>query len=706
MKKASKILVALLALCLLMGALALAISADEPAPANVVTSQDGDNNAFDSNVLNASKLLTKADVTETSGNVYRKVTVKTKGTNVNDAIIYNQPYDGGNRILYNQEVVIVEFDFKNEGLADMIFVPKIYDSIPRYNADGSYLASTPSSSATTNIGPRFKLSNDQICVYWGGYAPETSELSRDVWHRITLVYDIVSTAKKMQIPAYSNATTVIPDTFVEKDVWDLSESRIHYYVDGQLVKTANFGTGFGYSGCLVADGKHTDFLYKTTIGTETAASVGQSIGFDNINISNYSKSYVSTHGIDFDSILYDTKSEIVDDGEGNLSTVEVKVPKATLAGNPYTNLGTNVNTKAAIYYVSEDGLTTFNKTTVDKGTANLPAYEAEGNVDTTPDYYSLNTTEWNADDITAATAGLAVGGQFNIRAVTEKVAPDKFPGLKVNFTLYSNYVMNVYVPADTLAEELNVWADEEMTQQVPVRDQVTINEVIYNRYSVIVGAADAENHTLYFDYLYEEGAYIYEFTYGVPAYARAVMEQYSENTAAKELVVNMANYADKVLKLTSAGDNVYSTFLAECDPEGTYVATYTNLAVGTASGATGTAVEKVANISFSFDTFAPTYVLTLTEAADVTVSYSGYNAVAVTPDEGVYVSYAGKDIEAQASLRLSKITNVTFTVGEGTVEYSLEAYINSLDAETEGAYINAAKALYAFAIEAGQYSAQ
>lgn len=266
-------------------------------------------------------------------------------------------------------------------------------------------------------------------------------------------------------------------------------------------------------------------------------------------------------------------------------------------------------------------------------------------VDHTPDYYGIKRIGWAGID--EATEGLATSGEYTITAVMGKVAPDTFPGLQYNLSLYSNYVLNIYVPQEIDGvSNVTVSTVEDGSIMFSQFESGTIGGVEYDKFGYMLGIADTNVATYYVVYYVDEQMISFPVTVGVPTYADIVMGMYADDTSAKgeatkTLIVNMANYALKVLEVSdsdmnSEGAQIYADIVSEYGAQYlTYYAGLTNdrfLAEGdlyakhgvadlnwtTKTGANEGETEAlgyVEAIGFEFNTFEPVFYLKLSDAA-------------------------------------------------------------------------------------------
>ena len=368
----------------------------------------------------------------------------------------------------------------------------------------------------------------------------------------------------------------------------------------------------------------------------------------------------------------------------------------------------------------------------------IPAFDGEDIADdVSPEWYSFGRVSWNSSDFEAAKAGLLTGGEYRIRAVMGKKAPDTIPGLKINLTLYSNYVLNFYVPEERSGvEDLVISTMPDGSSSITRLEAGTIGGVRYDRFSYLFGAADTKLVKFYVVYTLDGERLSYEIEYGVPYYAASAMQQLPcDATVAKGLIINMANYADKVLTFADSdksdlGARAYLKLLELYGED--YLAAFNSLSNekfleggeiyisdGVAETKLGDAMAYVDGLGFNFDTYAPAYLLRpssealATESFKIFVKYGDaeFSEMYYDEDGGYYVSFTGNAEDDQKSFSISKMTDtVTFEFRSGDtvlgeVKYNLAAYINSLlanESENENA-IMAAKAIYAFSLAAENY---
>ncbi len=258
------------------------------------------------------------------------------------------------------------------------------------------------------------------------------------------------------------------------------------------------------------------------------------------------------------------------------------------------------------------------------------------------DYYGVARTGWEGiDDV-----NLAVPGDYTITAEMGKVAPETFPGLKYNLSLYSNYVMNFYVPSKIEGvTNLTVSRFEDGSISISHFEPGTLGGVEVEKYGYMLGLGDIEMQTFYVVYYVDGEKISFPVYVSVPDYVSAVMAIYDEDTSAKgeatkALIVNMLNYATKVFALNpefdnnSTGAQTYADILAEYGAE--YLSYYEGLTndrfkaggdlyalhgVAALNWVTGTdesnaeALSYIGSIGFDFNTFEPAFLVKFSETA-------------------------------------------------------------------------------------------
>jgi hypothetical protein len=298
-----------------------------------------------------------------------------------------------------------------------------------------------------------------------------------------------------------------------------------------------------------------------------------------------------------------------------------------------------------VYWTDESGETILDTHYYCPGVATeLDEFRGEDfGVDHTPDYYGIVRTDWTGmDDVDFETSGT-----YYVKAVMGKIAPDTFPGLQYNYTLFSNFMLNFYIPKDldgATFESVSTVKDGSI--KFEKTGEGTLKGISSLRYSYMFGAADTSVSSYYINYTLDDGTKLsFEVKYiGIPTYAHYILENYKSDDAdkdelAKTLVVNMANYSDKVLteigkSKDTMGAAIYAQILENYGEK--YLSRYNNLTdekflangeIYEADGiaalnwvtkndeANATALSYIDGISFQFDENEPMFMIKLSEEA-------------------------------------------------------------------------------------------
>lgn len=180
---------------------------------------------------------------------------------------------------------------------------------------------------------------------------------------------------------------------------------------------------------------------------------------------------------------------------------------------------------------------------------------------------SENAWDKNIQDIDLSKQGFTIVTQ----ASGASVPKGGVPGIKINISTYSDHRLNFYIPVynrpDTVSGVNMTISGGAALGRL---ENVTIGGLEYEYYYIILGAAETEIIKFNLNYTSGNFALSQEINYGIPTYAVQVMESPvgtgNINEEAKTLVVNMANYADKVLSVmgadkTTDGARLYSYIL-------------------------------------------------------------------------------------------------------------------------------------------------
>ncbi len=368
-------------------------------------------------------------------------------------------------------------------------------------------------------------------------------------------------------------------------------------------------------------------------------------------------------------------------------------------------------------------------------------------------------------------------------SVETRIPEHGIPGIKLNLSLYTDFELNIYIPkieSDTVSN-IRFTSDAEFTESVESRGDVTISGKYYTKYFDRYGTADIDINDYYLSFEANGETLCQKITYGIPSYAATVMHMTDTAIGAqsKNLVMNMVNYAVKVLELSSAdmtsgGAYYYKRLLDMYGSENySYLDAYNKLDRSDFTDTESTVYkEQIANLtyksalgtyiknaSFLFSTDAPVFVF---QYGDGAKNYEGgigapKNLFCDPTAGGVYVLfgygnesknpvrhlayegdiYSGTDVTAtdvwgantssalsyyaygdsyryvdansggyHSAYNLLSPVTVDVMAGDETLAtgtYSLAAYINSLIASGDETYLDAACALYAYALASDEF---
>ncbi len=192
---------------------------------------------------------------------------------------------------------------------------------------------------------------------------------------------------------------------------------------------------------------------------------------------------------------------------------------------------------------------------------------------------------WNASELSAAELAINTVSEtpveVNVNDDKEKVAHVSF---KLNLTLYADYKLNFYLPTYNTAEagvtNVKLATVVDGTTTVAVYNTCTIggSAFTYDNYRFTFGVADTTIQDYWIIYTLGGTEYKYHVTYGVPYYAYQVMDEFKDSDdetdsnalMAKNLIMNLVNYADKVMTVqgadkTTEGAKIYNDILTNAD---------------------------------------------------------------------------------------------------------------------------------------------
>ena len=278
-------------------------------------------------------------------------------------------------------------------------------------------------------------------------------------------------------------------------------------------------------------------------------------------------------------------------------------------------------------------------------------------------------------------------------------------GIKTNLSVYSDFVINLYVPA-AYAEFVTRITDTQNTLETAA---VTVDGVDYIKVSIARNAEDASKAATFVITMTEgEMVGAANVTVSVASYAEKVLTDAETTAEDKQLMYYVLNYANEAAKyFDGAADATVAALLetyAEAKGEGMADQTYANAIAELALG------QVFASASVEL-TSAPAFVLTLKDgfAGTVTVTYGDKTRTyTVTADDDREIVVAGiKAYNFGANLTI----NAEGTIGEETVatenaQYNLDTFVKyhvESEAAESVACVALLKALYDYVACAAAY---
>jgi len=395
-------------------------------------------------------------------------------------------------------------------------------------------------------------------------------------------------------------------------------------------------------------------------------------------------------------------------------------------------------------------------------------------------WFEVNFVSWETVKATAITEAR----HYELMPDVETKIPNSgIAGLKLNLSLYTDYELNIYIPkieSETISN-VKFTSDAEFNVSVESRGDVTIYGDLYTQYFDRYGTADVSINSYYLSFEANGQTLVQEIKYGIPSYAATVMSKTDSaiGVTAKKLVMNMVNYAVKVLELSSAdmssgGAYYYKRLLDMYGGENySYLDAYNKLDRSDFTDTESTVYkEQIANLtyksalgtyiknaSFLFTTDTPVFVFEYSDAAKSAEGGIGApkNLFCDPTAGGIYVLFgygneaknpvrhlaynggivSGTDVTAtdvwgantnaaisyyaygdsyryvdansggyHSAYNLLSPVTVDVMKGDGVLAsgtYSLAAYINSLMTSGDDSYVDAACALYSYALAADDF---
>ncbi len=336
------------------------------------------------------------------------------------------------------------------------------------------------------------------------------------------------------------------------------------------------------------------------------------------------------------------------------------------------------------------------KSTAAANTATLTYNDLDGNAILSEVYVkgtAARATEVNVPEKSFTVINVTVEG-FDVPAtVTEDAvlnptyeATVKTAGIKANVAVYSEFGVNIYVPAE-FAEYMNILIDgEAVTPSSTVVDGVT-----YNKYQVFRQAYQSETDVEVTFTAAEAGITATKTSYiNVVSYAQKVLDQNGAEVDT-DLMYYMLNYAQEANKYfdTKTASDTIAKILAITAPTATYDYNSENDSVNAAIE------EAVSEIALDVKADDLKYVFTLNGTAAVSVKLNGKEYKA----EGNTITVGGLKVYDFAK-------DVTFVIDGTEYNYKFANCVNSYKtASDENAQATAAivEAFYQYAKAATAY---
>ncbi len=495
-------------------------------------------------------------------------------------------------------------------------------------------------------------------------SPTSVTFAASKWTRFSVVFELVRSATPV-VKSISDGNGGTKDV----EFYDYGESTVYFYLDGTLSYSTKFLTNesLRYQTEETAKQAWVGNPYFKAWSSGYLSTVGDTMCFDNTSVATYYRSDI-------------TASEVLTPSPDPVRTDVTYA--AVIDGVKYTAEGllTKIEETDGLSIKLYDDMTTLLDTKGKSLTLDTAGYEFAGFV---PGYYNV-TNEENVYTVTAVSR--------------EECRPVE---LKVNLSLFTDYNLNFYIPADIATEKSAVIVSDydDTTVTLEKNENVTLDELQgeHTSYTITLGTADTAVYTFYMMYKVNGVQCGFPIIYGVPAYAKAVMDSdVSDN--GKTLVMSLVNYADKVLD--AAGETTYTV--------------YDNMLANPAYAAFlntdenyGEAVNTVAsgNVSIYFSTNVTSFAYKPADGAEISsvmfqIGNSG-TFEAQEQSDGTYLCKIPTRAENEQRIAdMSKTLTITVN-GENVYTYNLAAYIASVENNAE--FLAAAKALYAYSKAAEAY---
>ena len=341
--------------------------------------------------------------------------------------------------------------------------------------------------------------------------------------------------------------------------------------------------------------------------------------------------------------------------------------------------------------------------------------DADGKIEKTVKYMkggNVNTSEYTAKTLTKNSITLTPTGkwegtttniQSNVNLTATYTAKSNVSGLKANLSLYTDFDLNLYIPAK-YKDYVSVSDGTDNIVLVPV----TVGGEDYLKAVISRNSDEATVNATYVITVTEAGyTASTTATLNIATYAEAILKGESYTEADKQLMYYMLTYANEAYKYFGDKTNydaaitalltTYADAKGEGMPPQTYAKAIEDLAFGTAI------TEATVNLGA-----APAFVFTVAEGFEgtVTVTYAGNTKVLVVKDGKAIVN----------GMKVYNFSSDIIVTAEGTINgeavtetstYNLDTFVKyhvNNDAPESVACVDLLKALYDYVACADIYT--